>query len=113
MLARPCVGLPDSLCRHQHQPIGALGASNERTFSRLFDGPDYIVHERLEVSEGISNVRRLVHLGKWGIKYRDDVFQQIGGVSLKGSFIVNPGREEREPTDLEYQGDQLFSIPQS
>jgi len=92
MLARPCVGLLGSLCRQRDQPIGVLGASDERTFFRLFDGLDYIVHECLEVSEGISDVRRLVHLGKWGIKYRDDVFQQIGGVSLKQLFTMSPGR---------------------
>ena len=81
--------------------MGALGASNERTFFRLFDGPDHIVHERLEVSEGICDVRRLVHLSKWGIEYRDDIFQQIGGVSLMWLFMVN-SEVKMKPTDLEY-----------
>ena len=62
--------------------MGALGAPDGRTLFRLFNCLDHVVHERLEVSERISDVRRLIHLGEWGIKYRDDVFQQISGVSL-------------------------------
>ena len=75
MLAQSCAGPLGSLCRWGHQLIRTLGVSNERTFFCLFDCPDHIVHKRLEVTEGICDVRRLVHLGKWGIEYRDDVPQ--------------------------------------
>ena len=62
---------------------------NERTFFSLLDGPDHIVNERLEVPEGIRDVRRLIHLGKRGIEYGDDVLQEICGVSLAGQLLLS------------------------